>query len=72
MQYIYNYFKDWNLFEKLYLFVGIVVGILTSIIFNGTIIDSLYTITYLTTAILMSKGKVESFLLELLVFSFME
>lgn len=46
MQYIYNYFKDWNLFEKLYLFVGIVVGILTSIIFNGTIIDSLYTVTY--------------------------
>lgn len=61
MQYIYNYFKNWNLFEKLYLFVGIVVGILTSIIFNGTIIDSLYTITYLTTAILMSKGKVESY-----------
>ena len=61
MQYIYNYFKDWNLFEKLYLYVGIVVGILTSIIFNGTIIDSLYTITYLTTAILMSKGKVESY-----------
>lgn len=61
MQYIYNYFKDWNFFEKLYLFVGIVVGILTSIIFNGTIIDSLYTITYLTTAILMSKGKVESY-----------
>lgn len=61
MQYIYNYFKDWNLFEKLYLFVGIVVGILTSIIFNGAIIDSLYTITYLTTAILMSKGKVESY-----------
>ncbi len=61
MQYIYNYFKDWNLFEKLYLFVGIVVGILTSIIFNGTIIDSLYTVTYLTTAILMSKGKVESY-----------
>lgn len=61
MQYIYNYFKDWNLFEKLYLFVGIVVGILTSIIFNGTIIDSLYTVTYLTTAILMSKGKVGSY-----------
>lgn len=49
------------MFEKLYLFVGIVVGILTSIIFNGTIIDSLYTVTYLTTAILMSKGKVESY-----------
>lgn len=61
MKYISNYFKDWNLFEKLYLFVGILVGILTSIIFIGTVIDSLYTITYLTTAILMSKGKVESY-----------
>lgn len=70
MQYIYNYFKDWNLFEKLYLFVGIVVGILTSIIFNGTIIDSLYTITYLTTAILMSKGKVESYFIGIISVSF--
>lgn len=61
MKYISNYFKDWNLFEKLYLFVGILVGVLTSIIFIGTVIDSLYTITYLTTAILMSKGKVESY-----------
>ena len=61
MKYISDYFKDWNLFEKLYLFVGILVGALTSIIFNGTVIDSLYTITYLTTAILMSKGKVESY-----------
>jgi len=61
MKSISNYFKDWNLFEKLYLFVGILVGVLTSIIFNGTVIDSLYTITYLTTAILMSKGKVESY-----------
>ena len=70
MQYIYNYFKDWNLFEKLYLFVGIVLGILTSIIFNGTIIDSLYTITYLTTAILMSKGKVESYFIGIISVSF--
>lgn len=61
MQYIFNYFKDWNLFEKLFLFTGIILGVLSSIIFHGTIIDSLYTITYLTTAILMSKGKVESY-----------
>lgn len=58
---IKNYFKDWNLFEKLYLSIGILIGILATIIFNGTIIDALYTITYLTTAILMSKGKVESY-----------
>lgn len=61
MKYIYNYFKDWNLFERLFLFIGIILEILSSIIFHGTIIDSLYTITYLTTAILMSKGKVESY-----------
>lgn len=58
---IKNYFEDWNLFEKLFLSIGILVGIFASIIFNGTIIDSLYTITYLTTAILMSKGKVECY-----------
>lgn len=41
---IKNYFNDWNLFEKLYLSIGILVGILSSIIFHGTIIDALYTI----------------------------
>lgn len=61
MKYIKNYFSDWNLFEKLFLSIGILLGILSSVIFHGTIIDSLYTITYLTTAILMSKGKVESY-----------
>lgn len=58
---IKNYFNDWNLFEKLYLSIGILVGTLSSIIFHGTVIDSLYTITYLTTALLMSKGKVECY-----------
>ncbi len=58
---IKNYFDDWNLFEKSYLCIGILVGILSSMVFHGTIIDSLYTITYLTTALLMSKGKVESY-----------
>ena len=58
---IKNYFSDWNLFEKLFLSIGILVGIFSSIIFHGTVIDSLYTITYLTTAILMSKGKVECY-----------
>lgn len=61
MKFLKSYFKDWNLFEKLYLSIGISLGILSSIIFHGTAIDSLYTITYLTTAILMSKGKVESY-----------
>lgn len=61
MKFFKNYFKDWNWFEKLFLFIGIFLGILSSIIFHGTVINSLYTITYLTTAILMSKGKIESY-----------
>lgn len=61
MKYVKKFFNDWNLFEKMYLIIGISLAILSSIIFHGTAIDSLYTITYLTTAILMSKGKVESY-----------
>lgn len=63
---IKNYFNDWNLFEKLFLCIGFLVGIISSIIFHGTVIDSLYTITYLITAILMSKGKVECYFIGLI------
>lgn len=58
---IKNYFKDWNLFERIFLMCGILVSILTPIIFHGTVIDGLYTSTYLITALLMSKGKVECY-----------
>lgn len=58
---IKNYFKDWNLFEKLFLSLGVTISILSSIIFHGTIIDTLYTSLYLITALLMSKGKVECY-----------
>lgn len=58
---IKKYFKDWNIFELTFLICGLTVSILSSIIFKGTIIDTLYTSLYLITAILMSKGKVESY-----------
>lgn len=58
---IKNYFKDWTKFELVFLVCGLTVSILSSIIFKGTIIDTLYTSLYLITALLMSKGKVESY-----------
>lgn len=58
---IKKYFADWNTFEKAFLICGLAVSILSSIIFGGTIIDTLYTSLYLITALLMSKGKVESY-----------
>lgn len=61
MQKIKEYFKDWNVFEKTFLICGLIFSILSSVIFNGTIIDTLYTSLYLITALLMSKGKVESY-----------
>lgn len=58
---IKKYFSDWNKFELTFLFLGIAVSILSSIIFKGTIIDTLYTSSYLITALLMAKGKVECY-----------
>ena len=58
---IKNYFSDWNLFERLFLVLGISAGILSSVLFNGTIINTLYTVSYLITALLMAKGKVECY-----------
>lgn len=58
---IKNYFKDWTKFELTFLITGLIVSTLSSVIFEGTIIDTLYTSLYLITALLMSKGKVESY-----------
>lgn len=58
---IKKYFSDWNKFELTFLFLGIAISILSSIIFKGTIIDTLYTSSYLITALLMAKGKVECY-----------
>lgn len=58
---IKQYFKDWNKFELTFLICGLLASIISSIIFHGTIIDTLYTSLYLITALLMSKGKVECY-----------
>lgn len=58
---IKKYFSDWNKFELSFLILGVVASILSSIIFKGTIIDTLYTSSYLITALLMAKGKVECY-----------
>lgn len=58
---IKNYFKDWTKFELTFLISGLIISISSSIIFNGSVIDTLYTSLYLITALLMSKGKVESY-----------
>lgn len=58
---IKKYFEDWNKFELTFLICGLIASITSSIIFKGTIIDTLYTSLYLITALLMSKGKVECY-----------
>lgn len=58
---IKKYFKDWTKFEKCFLISGLSLAILFTFIFKGTIIDMCYTILYFTTALLMSKGKVECY-----------
>lgn len=67
---IKNYFKDWTKFELTFLICGLAVSILSSVIFKGTIVDTLYTSLYLITSILMSKGKVECFFVGLVAIVF--
>lgn len=50
-------FHDWTKFEVVFLVTGILVSILATFIFGGTIIDLVYTLTYFITAILLAKGK---------------
>lgn len=59
---IKNYFKDWNLYEKLYLSLGIITTVLVTIISKSSIISMLYVITYITNALLSSKGKPECYI----------
>ena len=57
-----KYFKDWNLYEKLYLSLGLLLTIIISIITKSSIISMLYVITYITNALLSSKGKPECYI----------
>ena len=61
INFIKKYFSDWTKFEIFFLIFGLLASISSTIIFHGTIIDSLYTSLYFVTALLMSKGKVECY-----------
>lgn len=63
MRKIKEYFADWTKFELSFLTAGLTISILSSIIFHGNVIDTLYTSSYLITALLMAKGKVECYLI---------
>ena len=52
-----KYFKDWTKFEIIFLFIGTLLSLVLTPIFNGTIIDLLYTLLYFWTALLLAKGK---------------
>lgn len=62
MRKLKEYFSDWTKFELGLLIIGLSISIFSSIIFNGNVIDTLYTSSYLITALLMAKGKVECYL----------
>lgn len=58
-----EYFSDWTKFELGFLIVGLTISTLSSLIFNGDLVDTLYTSSYLITALLMAKGKVECYII---------
>jgi nicotinamide mononucleotide transporter PnuC len=50
-------FKDWNIFEKLFLLLGTLTACILTFVFKGTWIDLGYTLLYFWTALLLAKGK---------------
>lgn len=60
-------FKDWNIFEILFLLISIIMIILSGIIFKGEIISVTMSILAVSVAILQAKGKVISQCIGLLV-----
>lgn len=59
---IKNYFKNWNLYEILFLTLGITITILVSILTKSSTISMIYVITYIINALLTSKGRPESYI----------
>lgn len=62
MRKLKEYFSDWTKFELGFLISGLAISVLSSIVFGGNVVDTLYTSSYLITALLMAKGKVECYL----------
>lgn len=56
-------FKDWTKFEILFLFIGTLLALILTPVFNGTIIDLLYTLLYFWTALLLAKGKYSCYII---------
>lgn len=56
-------FKDWTKFEIMFLFIGTLLALILTPVFNGTIIDLLYTLLYFWTALLLAKGKYSCYII---------
>lgn len=52
-----KWFKNWTVFEKVFLFLGTAAAVAAFIVFKGTWTDLGYTLLYLWTALLLAKGK---------------
>jgi len=55
--------KDWTRFELYFLLIGTLLAIIITPIFNGTIIDLIYTLLYFWTALLLAKGKYSCYII---------
>ena len=61
MKKIKKFFSDWNLFEKVFLVVGISLNILANVIWGWDIVNFLYVLASFLTTLFMAKGKVASY-----------
>lgn len=56
-------FKDWTIFETLFLIIGTLVALILTPLFNGTVFDLGYTLLYFWTALLLAKGKYSCYII---------
>ena len=56
-------FKDWTIFETLFLIIGTLVALVLTPLFKGTVIDLGYTLLYFWTALLLAKGKYSCYII---------
>ena len=50
-------FKNWTIFEKIFLLLGTISAFVLTFLFKGTWVDLGYTLLYFWTALLLAKGK---------------
>ena len=56
-------FKDWTIFEIVFLIIGTLVALILTPLFNGTVFDLGYTLLYFWTALLLAKGKYSCYII---------